>query len=92
MSRRRSFLRPTVSPEAPHPTATSEQVEDFLIKVLLVQNWNIDRRDVGEIAHRCPADGEGLYTLPKGTMIQHYGTYGEHIYDKLHKGKYGYVS
>jgi hypothetical protein len=83
LSRTQSFIRearPTVSPPAPHPNATSKEVEEFLVGVFLVHSWDLSPREAEEIASRCPANGEGLYILQKSTMTQYYGqSYGEVI-------------
>ena len=84
--------RTATEPAVPMPTASAYEVREFVISVIPANSVTLSQQEAEQIASHCEPSGRGLFVLEKNTMKQHWGLFGEIVFDMVHRRRYGYVS
>ena len=79
-------------PAVPLPDATVNEIQEFLIGMLLAIKPNFTREEASTLSGTFDLDGVLLYELPREIFIDKFGSVaGLDIFNALNTSKYGYV-
>ena len=87
----RQQARITEYPDAPAPTSTPQDVQNFFIEIFLANSETLNQRQAEEMAKKMEVNGQGLYMLNEETFKEAFGHHGVILYNILRTGKYGLV-
>ena len=79
-------------PPFPHPSTSSEYVQDFLVQYFQALDFRLNHDDAVAKARKINLDGPALYECPKKTWIDIFGEDGRVVHDAVQASKHGYVS